>query len=372
MQRFKLMKKPNAAEPDVLVMTATPIPRTLALTLYGDLDLSVLDELPPGRTPILTRLVPEKASRPTSGVSSAPKSPPATRPTSSTPSSKGARGRRARARLASANPPTPIRIPILTPAAIESRRSHPSRSRKKTARPIAKAARGLGRISTHRLPREKAARKSAKTRLPLKSATEMFDSLRAGPLEGFRLGLLHGRMAPMKRKSPCAASSAAKSTSSSPPPSSRSASTSPTPPSWSSNTPSASASPNSTSSAVASAAAPPHPTASCSPALASLPRPSCALTPWSARKMDSSSPNSTSRFAAPENSSAPARPASPASASPTSSATERSSNRPPRSRRLHAARPPTPLPRNLTPPEKSAIMQRLREHWRRRYGLIEA
>ena len=57
MQRFKLMKKPGAAEPDVLVMTATPIPRTLALTLYGDLDTSVLDELPPGRTPIKTRRV---------------------------------------------------------------------------------------------------------------------------------------------------------------------------------------------------------------------------------------------------------------------------------------------------------------------------
>ncbi len=55
LQRFRLMKKPNAAEPDVLVMTATPIPRTLALSLYGDLDLSVLDELPPGRTPIVTR-----------------------------------------------------------------------------------------------------------------------------------------------------------------------------------------------------------------------------------------------------------------------------------------------------------------------------
>ena len=57
MQRFKLMKKTGAAEPDVLVMTATPIPRTLALTLYGDLETSLLDELPPGRTPIKTRRV---------------------------------------------------------------------------------------------------------------------------------------------------------------------------------------------------------------------------------------------------------------------------------------------------------------------------
>jgi len=62
MQRFKLMKKTDAAEPDVLVMTATPIPRTLALTLYGDLDVSVLDELPPGRTPIVTRRVSDERS----------------------------------------------------------------------------------------------------------------------------------------------------------------------------------------------------------------------------------------------------------------------------------------------------------------------
>jgi ATP-dependent DNA helicase RecG len=59
MQRFRLMKK-GEVEPDTLVMTATPIPRTLALTLYGDLDTSVLDELPPGRTPITTRTISDK------------------------------------------------------------------------------------------------------------------------------------------------------------------------------------------------------------------------------------------------------------------------------------------------------------------------
>ena len=52
-QRAKLWRK-NSTPPNILVMTATPIPRTLAMTAYGDLDLSVIDELPPGRMPITT------------------------------------------------------------------------------------------------------------------------------------------------------------------------------------------------------------------------------------------------------------------------------------------------------------------------------
>jgi ATP-dependent DNA helicase RecG len=62
LQRKRLMDKATAHghAPHVLVLTATPIPRTLSLTLYGDLDVSVLDELPPGRTPIVTRMTTEQ------------------------------------------------------------------------------------------------------------------------------------------------------------------------------------------------------------------------------------------------------------------------------------------------------------------------
>ena len=53
-QRVALKEKAGDSDPDLLIMTATPIPRTLSMTLYGDLDVSVLDEMPPGRTPVET------------------------------------------------------------------------------------------------------------------------------------------------------------------------------------------------------------------------------------------------------------------------------------------------------------------------------
>ncbi|HET9180203.1 MAG TPA: ATP-dependent DNA helicase RecG [Terriglobia bacterium] len=61
LQRYRLIRKGQM--PDVLVMTATPIPRTLALTLYGDLDFSVINELPPNRSPIVTKLIEERDRR---------------------------------------------------------------------------------------------------------------------------------------------------------------------------------------------------------------------------------------------------------------------------------------------------------------------
>ncbi len=177
LQRFRLMKKPNVAEPDVLVMTATPIPRTLALSLYGDLDASVLDEMPPGRSPIITRRVTDdKASETWLFVRS-----------------QVNLGRQAY-----------IVYPVIEgskddqpeldfshdeiPEATEAATSEPTLfASKKTARSKAKApSKSRTKISADLFP--------TTPRAPLKSAVEMYDHLRTGPLEGLRVGLLHGRL----------------------------------------------------------------------------------------------------------------------------------------------------------------------------------
>jgi len=186
MQRFKLMKKPNAAEPDVLVMTATPIPRTLALTLYGDLDLSILDELPPGRTPILTRLVPDSQQADVWKFLRA----------------EVAAGHQAYIVypvIEGAPEEHPeLDFPSDTPPAVADETSAKSRASRAAATSTQRILRSSQEASPEfqltGSPPKKAPRKSVSTRLPLKSAMEMFDSLRAGPLKGLRLGLLHGRM----------------------------------------------------------------------------------------------------------------------------------------------------------------------------------
>ena len=172
LQRFRLMKKPNQPEPDVLVMTATPIPRTLALSLYGDLDVSVLDELPPGRTPIVSRRVPgERAAEVWDFV----RKQVAQRRQAYIvyPVIEGAQDDQPELDFSHDEPETaPSSAGSRTPAA------------QKTARKAKTADLFPAAI--------KEANPSAKS--GLKSAVAMHEHLRTGPLAGLRLGLLHGRL----------------------------------------------------------------------------------------------------------------------------------------------------------------------------------
>jgi ATP-dependent DNA helicase RecG len=154
-QRFKLMRKPNvegvAADPDLLVMTATPIPRTLALTIYGDMDLSVIDELPPGRNPIVTRwTTAEKAGQVWGFLRK-----------------QVSEGRQAY-----------IVYPVIEGAKDdEPELDFPVEEEEPSPK---KATKGKG--------------KGLFPKPVLRSATQMYDELRKGPLAGLKLGLLHGRM----------------------------------------------------------------------------------------------------------------------------------------------------------------------------------
>jgi ATP-dependent DNA helicase RecG len=187
LQRFKLMKKPNQPEPDVLVMTATPIPRTLALSLYGDLDLSVLDELPPGRTPIVTRRVPdERADEVWEFVR---KQVALGRQAYIVyPVIEGGKDEQPELDFSHDDPEASAAAP--PPA----RRNSKSRAREADLFPAAtEAASSKNTVGAPSLrpgsPQGWERRKSG-----LKSAAEMYEKLRTGPLAGHRVGLLHGRL----------------------------------------------------------------------------------------------------------------------------------------------------------------------------------
>jgi ATP-dependent DNA helicase RecG len=164
-QRFKLMRKPAAdgriTDPDVLAMTATPIPRTLALTIYGDLDVSVIDQMPPGRTPIVTRRTSEdRAADVWTFVRK-----------------QVTQGRQAY-----------LVYPIIEGARDDQPEldfAHDEEDQQVSESAGQRVSKTKGKGKPESLFAEKT---------KLRSATEMFDELRTGALKGLRLGLLHGRL----------------------------------------------------------------------------------------------------------------------------------------------------------------------------------
>ena len=158
-QRFRLMKKPGALDPDVLVMTATPIPRTLALTLYGDLDASVIDELPPGRTPIVTRrTTEERAEEVWTFVRK-----------------QVVAGRQAY---------------IVYPVIEGWKDDQPELD---FAQDVEEAAEEPGKSARTKSKAVKIG-KLVQPKKPLRAAADMYEELRSDSLAGLRVGLLHGRL----------------------------------------------------------------------------------------------------------------------------------------------------------------------------------
>jgi ATP-dependent DNA helicase RecG len=171
-QRFKLMRKPGpdgrVSDPDVLAMTATPIPRTLALTLYGDLDVSVIDEMPPGRTPIVTRRTTEEQAAEVWEFLR----------------KQVAQGRQAY-----------LVYPLIEGSKddqpeLDFPHDEEQQVSESASQQVSESAKKKGAI------KGKAAKpaKLFAEKVKLRSATEMYDELRTGALKGLRLGLLHGRL----------------------------------------------------------------------------------------------------------------------------------------------------------------------------------
>jgi len=188
LQRFKLMKKPNQAEPDMLVMTATPIPRTLALSLYGDLEVSVLDELPPGRTPIVTRRVPgEMAGEVWDFVRK--QAAKGRQAYIVYPVIEGSKDDQPELDFSRDDPEAGIEASqVVTPSQV---RKSGSFGKLRTGAGAPKSAR---RGKTAELFPKAAQEANPGAKSGLKSAVEMYEKLSTGPLAGLRVGLLHGRL----------------------------------------------------------------------------------------------------------------------------------------------------------------------------------
>lgn len=169
-QRFTLMKKPEAGDPDVLVMTATPIPRTLALTIYGDLEVSVIDELPPGRTPIVTKRTSDERADDVWGFLR----------------KQVAAGRQAY---------------VVYPVIEGEKDDQPELDFPKDPEPeatlTAPGKKAAKKVAAKKSTAKKKAGKQGEldiSKPALRAATDMYEDLRHGALHGLRLGLLHGRL----------------------------------------------------------------------------------------------------------------------------------------------------------------------------------
>jgi ATP-dependent DNA helicase RecG len=171
LQRFRLMKKPNQPEADLLAMTATPIPRTLALSLYGDMDLSVLDELPPGRTPIVTRRVSAERSDEVWEF---------------------VRKQVAKKRQAY------IVYPVIEGSKDDQPELDFSHDPEAVPEPAPRKTVRKGKTADLFPKTAKEANPTAKS--GLRSAVEMHEKLRTGPLAGLHVGLLHGRLDPDEKE----------------------------------------------------------------------------------------------------------------------------------------------------------------------------
>jgi ATP-dependent DNA helicase RecG len=198
MQRFKLMKKPNQAEPDVLVMTATPIPRTLALSLYGDLDVSVLDEMPPGRTPIVTRRVAGEMAEEVWGF--VRKQVAQGRQAYIVyPVIEGTREDQPELDFSHDDPEVGIEAATAsqfrkTGVGAPGIRGFPPLPQKQKSGKDGAPSKVVRKGKTGELFAKSAQEANPGAKSGLKSAVEMHEKLRTGPLAGLRVGLLHGRL----------------------------------------------------------------------------------------------------------------------------------------------------------------------------------